>query len=43
MKIRNPFKKNGQWRDDITLREKIAVFIISILIGGISRWIIINM
>ena len=40
MKIRNPLKEYGQWRDDITQREKIAWSIISILLGVIIGWII---
>lgn len=43
MKIRNPLKEYGQWRDDITKREKIAWTIISILLGGITGWIINSM
>ena len=40
MKLRNPFKnKWGQWKDDVTLTEKLiwSIFIVSIglFIGGL--------
>ena len=43
MKIRNPFKKWGQWRDDITKREKNAWTLISVLLGMTIGWIINSM
>ena len=43
MRIRHPLKEWGQWRDDITQREKIAWSIISILLGGIIGWMINSM
>ena len=43
MKIRNPFKEWGRWRDDITPREKSVWSIISVLIGMTIGWIINSM
>lgn len=40
MKIRNPLKEWGQWRDDITKTEKRVWSIISVLIGMTIGWII---
>lgn len=43
MKIRNPLKEWGQWRDDITQREKKAWTLISVLLGMTIGWIINSM
>lgn len=43
MKIRNPLKEWGRWRDDITPTEKRVWSIISVLIGMTIGWIINSM
>ena len=41
--MRNPLKKWGQWRDDITQREKITWSIITVLFGMTIGWIVNSM